>query len=190
MDDLEPVNAPRRLGWTIERYSAVFAVIVSLTTLAMLIAQTRLMQTQTRASVWPHVSIGFSANQSGFAWVANNGVGPAITHSVQVRVDGKTQRDWGDVLSTLEINAKVDVSQLSGTVLTPAENTTDHYQIMQMQAGPAATAMAAAAMTRIDVSLCYCSIYEDCWISEFAKGRERKREMRQCPVSTAGDFSQ
>jgi hypothetical protein len=78
MEKLEIANAPR---WGIERYSAVFAVLVSLTTLAMLIAQTRLMQTQTRASVWPHVSIGFSISKTGFAWVvSNNGVGPAVTH--------------------------------------------------------------------------------------------------------------
>jgi hypothetical protein len=76
MDDPEIPRAPRR-GWSIERYSAVFAVLVSLTTLVLSIAQTRLMQTQARASAWPHVSIGFSANQTGFAWVvANNGVGP------------------------------------------------------------------------------------------------------------------
>jgi hypothetical protein len=190
MDEPEVPRAAQR-SWSIERYSAVFAVVVSLTTLTMLIAQTRLMQTQTRASVWPHVSIGFSANQSGFAWVvANNGVGPAITHSVQIRVDGKTQRDWVEVLSALNINAKIGVSQLSGTVLTPAENTVDHYEIMTMPAGDGATAMTSAAMTRMDVSLCYCSIYDDCWISAFAKGRESKREVRQCPEASASDFSQ
>jgi hypothetical protein len=152
MDDPGIARAPR-LRWSIERYSAVFAVLVSLTTLALMIAQTRLMQTQARASAWPHVSIGFSANQAGFAWVVtNNGVGPAITHSVQVRVDGKPQRDWGDVLSALNINADVGVSQLSGTVLTPAENTHDLYEIMKMQAGDSATAMTAAAMTRVDMT--------------------------------------
>jgi hypothetical protein len=192
MDNLEIPHTPRR-GWSIERYSAVFAVLVSLTTLAMLIAQTRLMQTQARASVWPHVSIGFSYAQTRFAWVvSNNGVGPAVIHSVHIQVDGKPQRDWVDVLSSLRINAKLSISQLSGTVLTPAENTNDRYEIMKMQAGneSGATAMAAAAMARVDVSLCYCSIYDDCWISGFVQGRESKREVSQCPEARAGDFSQ
>jgi len=190
MDNLELPPASRH-GWSIERYSAVFAVLVSLTTLALLIAQTRLMQTQARASVWPHVSIGYSSNQTGFAWVvANNGVGPAITHSVQVRVDGKPQRDWAEVLGALQINAKVGISQLSGTVLTPAENTSDLYEIMRMQAGESATAMTEAAMTRVEIELCYCSIYENCWLSGLARGKESKREISHCPEPITSDFIQ
>ncbi len=190
MQDPELARAPRR-GWSIERYSAVFAVLVSLTTLAMLIAQTRLMQTQARASVWPHVSVGFSSGQTGFAWVvSNNGVGPAVTHSVQVRVDGILQRDWHDVLSALQVNTNVSTSQLSGTVLTPAENTNDRYPIMEMQPGESATAIATAAMTRVDITVCYCSIYDDCWISELAQGRESKREVSECPAAIPGDFTQ
>lgn len=190
MDNQESAKQPRS-GWSIERYSAVFAVLVSLTTLALLIAQTRLMQTQARASVWPHVSIGFSSNQSGFAWVvANNGVGPAITHSVQVRVDGEPQRDWAGVLRALQINAKVGTSQLSGTVLTPAENTNDLYEIMRMQGSESATAMTAAAMTRVEIELCYCSIYEDCWLSGLARGKESKRELSHCPKPISSDFTQ
>ena len=190
MDNVESASPPRS-RWSIERYSAVFAVLVSLTTLALLVAQTRLMQTQARASVWPHVSIGFSSNQTGFAWVvSNNGVGPAVTHAVQVHVDGKALPDWPSVLSALQINAKVGISQLSGTVLTPAENSRDLYEIMRMQAGESATAMTAAAMTRVEIELCYCSIYEDCWLSGLVRGKESKREISQCPEPIASDFTQ
>jgi hypothetical protein len=59
-----------------------------------------------------------------------------------------------------------------------------------MQAGDSANAMTAAAMTRVEITLCYCSIYDDCWVSGLALGRESKREVRQCPAPSAEDFSQ
>jgi hypothetical protein len=90
----------------------------------------------------------------------------------------------------IEQDSPIDWSQLSGTVLTPAENTRDLYEIMKMQAGAGATSMAKAAFTRVEIELCYCSIYEDCWSSKFAQGKESKHPVAQCPNSDASDFTQ
>ncbi len=191
--DVPEEQSPQRKAWSIERYSAVFAVLVSLTTLALLIFQTRLMQTQARASAWPHVSIGLSSSQTSFSWVlSNNGVGPAVTHNVRVLVDGKPQPDWRSVLSALQnddMQMKATAMNSVPKVLTPAENTNDQYVVVTVQAS-ADAAITAAAMSRVGIELCYCSIYDDCWISAFAEGKESKRKISYCPKPSAGDFNQ
>jgi hypothetical protein len=169
--------------WTAERVSAFFAVTVSLITLVVLAVQTRLMQKQARAAVWPYVELGFSANAQGFAWVvANKGVGPALVQRVRVAVDGKPQADWQAVIKALQlpdVEAAFAQSQLSETVLTPAEKTTEFYEFMRLGPGAGAKAM-LASIDRLTITLCYCSIYDDCWITKF---RESSRPaVDQCPA--------
>src|SRR5580765_2265892 len=73
--------------------SSAVALAISLLALAMGAYQTRLMQAQARASVWPIVSLGLSyfgnRDNGGFTWeVENNGVGPALIKSVTLSLDG------------------------------------------------------------------------------------------------------
>src|ERR1700679_3630097 len=68
--------------------------------------QTQLMQVQSRASVWPSVSIcendTHTPTEDMFAWrVDNNGVGPAKIESVEVSLDDKPYRDWKTVAAVL-----------------------------------------------------------------------------------------
>jgi hypothetical protein len=158
--------------------SSLFALAISSLALALGVyqarlmnVQTALMQRQSRASVWPYVSIGYSikdaGDQRGYTWEINNdGVGPARIESVTVNVDGKPVSSWKDVFRTVFGEASVDAtySQIYGKVLpanTNRETTIEAVRILDVDQAKAFY----AAQRRIEMTICYCSVYEDCWVA-------------------------
>ena len=80
-DDTTTTTAQKRIR--ISELTSALALAVSIFALAIGAWQTRLMQSQARAAVWPHLSIGYTYNsnvdENGFIWhVDTNGVGPAL----------------------------------------------------------------------------------------------------------------
>ena len=91
--------------------------------------QTRLMQVESRASVWPSVAIGendtHTPTEDQFTWrVDNNGVGPAKIESVQVSVDDKPYRNWKEISAVLVPDHPFHAQQssINGTVLPASIN--------------------------------------------------------------------
>src|SRR5690348_4672009 len=98
-------TARRAVEW-----DAVAAIIASLVGfLALLVAgytayvqryTAEIQNRQVQAQVWPYVISG--NDDLNFALtVSNQGVGPAIVRSVQVRMDGKSQSDWNHIVANM-----------------------------------------------------------------------------------------
>jgi hypothetical protein len=78
--------------------TSALALAVSIFALAIGAWQTRLMQSQARASVWPHLEIGYTYNsnvdENAFLWrIDNNGVGPARIETIALTFDGEAGAD-------------------------------------------------------------------------------------------------
>lgn len=162
----------------IAQWGSIAALAISALALAVGAWQTRLMQTQARASVWPYVVIGYNYGDSGDRpgfdlHVENNGVGPAIVRSVQVRLDDKPVRHWTDVMGDLVghgITVRADFAGLSGSVIPPSTNR--QTAISAVYISDAAVAKTFyEAVDRLAVDICYCSIYDDCWIAHWQSRR-------------------
>ncbi|HKE47848.1 MAG TPA: hypothetical protein VKB52_07265 [Rhodanobacteraceae bacterium] len=133
--------------------------------------QTRLMQSQSRAGVWPYVSIGYSLSNEGAGrgyrfQINNDGVGPARIESVTMTFDGRPVRHWREVLEALfgDVDVPATYSKVYGRVLPPSTNretTIDALQLLNVEQARAFY----AAQDRIDMTICYCSVYDDCWIA-------------------------
>ena len=134
--------------------------------------QTRLMQTQARASVWPYVAIGYSISDEGEnrgyrRQISNDGVGPARIESVTMTLDGQRVGNWRQVFRTLYGDADVAAtySKIYGRVLPPSTNretTIDALVLANMEQAKTLY----AAQDRLDMTICYCSVYGDCWIAQ------------------------
>src|SRR3954451_4974269 len=108
------------------------ALGISALALAVGAYQTRLMQTQARASVWPYLVSGFNyadfGERQGFELhIQNNGVGPAIVQSTVVTLDGKPVKHWNDVINAVLKSAAGDTvhasfAGLHGIVVPPSTN--------------------------------------------------------------------
>ena len=166
--------------------TSLLALAVSIFALAIGAWQTRLMQGQARASVWPHLSIGYTYNsnmdENGFIWrVDNTGVGPARIESISLTLDGKPMKTWSDVLHALGFAGQMRVSttSLSGEVIPPSLNRETAIDTIRInERVPAKTFKEAVDRFRMDV--CYCSVYDDCWVAHWQQ--KNVEAVDRCPA--------
>ena len=173
------LRSMRRRAWLVE-LSSLFALAISALAFALGVyqarlmnEQTRLMQTEARASVWPYVSIGYAISDEagengGYTWqVSNDGVGPARIESVTLAVDGKPIARWKDLFRAVfgeDVAIDATYSQIYGKVLPPSTNRETTIDAVHVYDIAQAKAM-FAAQNRFDMRICYCSVYGECWIA-------------------------
>jgi len=150
------------------------------------------MQSQARAAVWPHLSIGYTYNSNvddnGFIWhVDNNGVGPARIESVTLTLDGKPVKHWRDALATLGFDREMRVSttSLRGEVIPPSLNRETAIEPIRVNERDAAGVF-KAAVPRFRMEVCYCSVYDDCWIAHWQT--PKVDAVAACPADAAAEF--
>jgi len=162
----------------VAQWSSFAALAVSALALALGVYQTRLMQTQARASVWPYVVLGYNVNdagpQAGFELhVENNGVGPAIVRSVHVAIDGKPVQHWKDVFAQIMPAGSSATGLLSGlhaVVIPPSTNRETAISAFRIN-DPEKAKLIEAAFNRLTIDICYCSIYDDCWVAHWLNAK-------------------
>ena len=176
--------------------SSIVALAVSVLALATGAYQTRLMQVQARASVWPSVAIGASyfgsGDNAGFTWfIDNNGVGPARIQTVSVSFDGKPKRNWSEVFVALSMdpNEKENtvIYNIGGKVLPPNVNRETAIQAIKV-VKPEVAKRFFEAMDRFAISICYCSVYDECWLAHWPK--RVVDPVAQCTVRNSVEFEQ
>lgn len=165
-DDKQDVRLRREIRW-----DAVAAIIASLVGfLALLVAgytayiaryTANVQLKQVQAQVWPYLIVGNNDLTQSLV-VDNKGMGPAIVRSVQVRIDGKPQRNWNQLVATLGMSkhhfAQTTVNQY---VLSPGEQ----LQAIRFPDKDLWQQFHDAAMNRLSVDICYCSTLGECWVS-------------------------
>jgi hypothetical protein len=168
------------------------ALTVSVFALALGAWQTRLMQGQARASVWPFLSIGYSYSSNtdtdGFVWhVDNNGVGPARIEGVTLTLDGKPMKSWTEVLKALGATGPINVSTTSfkGDVIPPSLNRETTINAIRVHQREIAT-LFKNAVDRFKMDICYCSVYDDCWIARWQQ--PKVDAVDRCEVAAADAF--
>ena len=140
---------------------------------------------QVRAEVWPYLLVGSYLPGQAIG-VHNKGVGPAIVRSVQVWVDGKSQRSWEGVLGALGLPADgLTVSTIHGTVISPGERV---LAVSFADKGRYERFL-GVARSRVNLEICYCSSLGDCWLDSDRRGKSGTQPVGQCPaVPEASQF--
>ena len=159
------------LGSIVALATSFLALSLSAYQARLMNEQTRLMQSQSRASVWPYVSIGYAIDDAGesrgYTWqIGNDGVGPARIESVEVTLDGKPVHHWRELFRALlgDVAVPATYSQIYGRVLPPSTNRETTIDALHLTDMAQARAF-FAAQDRIDMTICYCSVYDDCWLA-------------------------
>lgn len=168
----DSANATRRSA-SFSNLTSVIALAVSIFALAIGAWQTRLMQRQAHAGVWPYLAQGYTYTNntdrdSYVVTVDNNGVGPARVESVVVAVDGRPMKRWKDVMTALGVDDNINfaTTSLNGDVIPPSLNRETTIAAVRIHDSNAA-AIFRHATERIAIDICYCSVYDDCWISHW-----------------------
>lgn len=194
-------GASRFLRWLgrPEMLVGLSAVLLSVCGLFISLYEASLMRTEQRASVWPHVetAVSISPDEISF-WVENTGIGPARIRAAAVIHEGRTLDGWRELLDVLEIPADSVTryeSVINGRVLAADAEREVIFRV-DRASGPSAPE-AIDALTRhivherLDLVVCYCSVYEECRLSRLedlvrrARGEipSESREMTSCDTA-------
>jgi hypothetical protein len=125
-----------------------------------------------RLSVKPHLMISYYYNDKGVGWyLINDGLGPAHIRGFQVFVNEVPQpatNILADVLKPLHLpllpKDYVSFSNpLAGEYIATTNGGVPAPTLIWITPGDAAAAL-TRAHGQVGFELCYCSIYDDCWL--------------------------
>lgn len=164
-------------GFSREMIVALSANAVSIITLLIFIYQTNLMREQQHISVWPYLEwlpSCCSEEFGAYIQVENKGIGPAAVQSVTVRLNGKEMNSVEELFT--EAIGHNDffyyTSTVESRVLAPGE------KIKMIAIPDKETAFKVDSTLRrkgLEIEICYCSVYEDCWTCTGTSSTATKR---------------
>lgn len=116
-------------------------------------------------------------------------MGPARIESVTLTLDGKPLRNWQEVFRAVLGNVSVPAtySQIYGKVLAPGTNRETTIKAVHVQDMEQANTF-FRAQDRFDMTICYCSVYDDCWIAH--SRQPEVQAVARCETTGAIQFEQ
>ncbi len=177
-------------GVRLDLVIAVCALLVSSLATAASWWQTRVIQQQLSAQVWPYFNVGENVSPNRFSIeFKNDGLGPAVLRSVAIEVDGKPVGGFINMLHALlgpHLRARVrrgeeldlDVTTLSsGDVLRAGEKESVLSITSKRFVPPLFDAFG-----RVGFRACYCAIVPGaCWLTD-SRLAEDPRPVTSCPA--------
>ena len=137
------------------------AVLLSLCGLFVSIYETSLERQEQRASVWPRVLVAPRlSGDSVRVIVSNNGIGPARVRAAAVEHNGEHVSSWREMMKRLDLQGSVSTQLLNERVLSP-DSEIDAFSIEDSTR----SLRSSIWFGDLDITLCYCSVYEECWVT-------------------------
>lgn len=154
-----------------EMLVGISAILLSVCGLVVSIYETSLIREDQYASVWPYMEVGPSFRGEGLRiMIQNTGVGPAKIRSAAVIDDGEVKKNWGELIQDVVGEGKdVPFSQsLINRRVIPKASEQEVVFSLDKGSGDIDEQMIFKLEKRImegrlDVVLCYCSVYDECW---------------------------
>jgi hypothetical protein len=177
---------------------ALSAITISIISLFVAVGHGRTEEKLVAASSWPFPT--FETQKNGLeagGWtiyliLRNSGVGPARVKWLRMSLDGKPIRDRADLMTrccgvpdgTADQLAPLGlVSQNPPVGVLPAR---DRVEVLTWRARPGNAAIISkldGVRHRIRAEACYCSVLDDCWISDLTATAEPRRVDRCRPIT-------
>ncbi|MEM1093992.1 MAG: hypothetical protein AAGJ10_05275 [Bacteroidota bacterium] len=199
---MEPTPPPSSfLSWVTQPQTliALSAIVLSLCGLFISVYEANLIRQSQQAAVWPYVEVSATLGQRVELRVQNVGVGPARIEAASVTKDGEPVADWRTLVGSVG-GASADsisggyASQISNRVLPAGESETIFR--LRGEESLANRELVRGLRTalfkgEVDVSVCYCSVYDACWTASLqdligVSARNQPASGNQ-PVATCDD---
>lgn len=155
---------------TSEKFLTFAAIFISCLALVVSIFQTRIMQKQSEAAVWPRLTNSQSHGSEHFVYtIRNEGVGPAIIKSIKyIYRDTSFQEisalvNYFAELEVKEIKENIDLNFTYGNLAAGSViGVGDKHEVFVAKDSTSIT-LGKKYLLKTNLRLDYCSIYEDCW---------------------------
>lgn len=175
---------------------ALAAIFISAVSLIVAIRTERSQRDTLAASIWPFLQRNLSTGKSGdgqaelMVGISNDGVGPAKVRSVEIFYKGVPVKSTDDLLRRC-CGYRSDVSKTrqipGGYVVSVADNTVQRagelnqmIRIRPSDAAPQIPERFRAALRDLTFRGCYCSVRDQCWVSDLAS--IKTTEVSACPA--------
>jgi hypothetical protein len=166
------------------------ALIASLALAYFAFVQADATQKMQTGGAMPFVTFGTSngdkdGNQDISLTLTNNGVGPAILGPVEIRYEGKPITTPIDLLKTCctETQARavrLSTSPSTGIAVRPGE-TIEFFSLPRTPESEKVWQILNKERWKLQVRSCYCSIFNDCWVTEGMQGLPKA--VNKCPAN-------
>lgn len=161
-----------------EMIVALSALFIGLITAVISVYSAYVDREYARASVWPKLELSRSHSGNEFSYgVANNGTGPAVIQYAKVSVDSKPIKRWSEVSAFSNI-----VQSHMSSITVPSEQV-----ITPLQYRGELVSDLLKLDKEVDIELCYCSIYQECWT---VNRSNETQQVKQCKISSEEAFEQ
>ncbi|MEL7283958.1 MAG: hypothetical protein AAGJ68_05590 [Pseudomonadota bacterium] len=168
---------------------AVVGIFIATLALYAALNESDAVRKQQQAAVWPHLQIDRTnittdVNTGISMSVSNRGIGPARVRAASMRLDGESLENWSELFEKIQPetsgffprnDANVGQSVLSpgGTVRVIDVNT-ELFATYNLEGRDGIATVGeteslvfglreAFRTDRIEMELCYCSVFDDCW---------------------------
>jgi len=164
---------------------SVAGVLIAIAALYAALIESTAVRQQTAATVWPFVQLSIAdydtGDTAGFTMsFTNAGVGPAKIRAVRLIIDGEPIRNWTHAVTQVGGNVTDPLGRafVSNRVLSPGETVE-----MLSTSEPSLARQFQAAITDPENSLtyCYCSIFDECWLSDSRRDVQNPESVEVCP---------
>lgn len=196
----KPSRVPRH--W-LEYVSTFVAVLISVVSLWVALGSEQANRQMVAASSWPILIVGSSnIGQNGEAQltfrISNDGVGPAKVRTFEVFYKGKAYRSSETLMRACcdrsfkttrsPISPKIErgafmTGDMAGSVIRPGEHPAFITYALNDQNSAAWHALDAARQSEIAYRICYCSVFDECWINTIGnKEALDPAHVDKCPI--------
>ena len=157
------------------------AVLIAVCAVSLTAYQAHVINRTQHLSVLPYVGISFRQDEDGAGWTMTNwGVGPAKIRTFEVLVDGKPQPHWRAVGAALGLPRP---ARYESTVPSPGSIELPEItsQLFWIGRGPVSETL-TRNRERVIVRLCYCSLFDDCWVVTDREGEPKRGSCEAAPA--------
>lgn len=187
----EPLSRSDRIALRISVIQTVLAVTgLFMGTVALYAAlnEADAVRKQQQAIVWPNLQLerhysGRPGEESIEFIATNKGIGPALVRSMTVAVDGDPAENWPDVITQVTEVKEISMSNasLGGQAISAGEDLRMLGLYTPFNKLETIKAMRKAHDEgRIILEACYCSVFDDCFVTRSDKGGGAP--VPQCPA--------
>jgi len=178
-----PEQSKQSKNSLLEYTVSISALITAVVAVVIAVVELRTNREYQRLSVEPYFEIA-NSNLDGYQYkLFNSGLGPGRIDRVLVTIDGKNIDNWNSAVSILTDNKKFKIIKNDlwhGRQLKAAEEIS-LIKLPEKEIGR----IFHQNIAKLNFSICYCSIYKDCWIKETNKA---PLPVAMCPVDWPKGF--
>lgn len=195
--DIEEAHTPHKAHtghrW-VDIMLGLAAIVVSGISLSVAVHHGHTMEKLVEANSFPNLEMSqtIADGESFSVAIENSGVGPGRVESLELRLGGKavtTPRELVNALASAHGGSIGGVRIESGNIvgrLVGANRSEEFFKISAAQPDPTAPLQTLKAYGGMDTRLCYCSVFDECYVADSRVERGRPKHVERCVAVASG----